>query len=280
MSKKITFSEFRYHLLPLETIQVSLEFTPKLSYEELKDKKNELFKQILDHLHEDKTDKNLFKLIDSSEDVYLFKVSNKKYSKVVRNFEEEEIPNEPYVYVIIDNTPSIQKILISEDIDVFSSINVTKNILLKIFRKHLNLHGLNIETKEVFDKKTFWTLIKKYQGKITYVNIEVIKPNLANISKSLPIAFRDFVEKTNAHQSNILLKAPENGKLENISQNNKDLEGLVEYSSKGGGEIKIKVKGVRKQIKTSDDIKKVDIDQIDLEGAANQVIKMYKEIIK
>ena len=83
-------------------------------------------------------------------------------------------------YIIVNNDPNVQKIYISEDIEVFTSVNATKNILITIFRKYLHTKYLNIETNEVFDKKTFWTLVKRHQGKIKYINIEMIKPNLAN----------------------------------------------------------------------------------------------------
>lgn len=281
MSKIITFSEYRYHLLPLETEQTELElYGSKPSFEELKNTKNKIFKEIIESLPEDKNEKNLFKLLDNTDDIYLFKVSNKKYDKIVENFTEKEIKTEPYIYLIINNDTNVQKIYISNDIEVFSSVNVTKNILVTILRKYLQAKYLNIETNEVFDKMTFWTLVKKHQDKIKYINIEMIKPNLANITKSLPEVFKKFAENTNAHRSNIILKAPENGKLEKINESNKELEGLVDYSSKGGGEIKVKVKGISKQLKTSDNIKKIDIDQIYLEGSHEQVIKMYKEILK
>ena len=258
MSKTITFSEYRYHLLPLETEQTALELHgPKPSFDELKEKKNEIFEEIINSLKDTKREKNLFKLIDSTDNIYLFKVSNKKFGKIVEDFTEKEVKTEPYVYLIINNDPDIQKIYISEDIEVFTSVNATKNVLITIFKKYLHLKYLNIETNEVFDKKTFWTLVKRHQGQITYINIEIIKPNLASISKSLPDAFKKFAENTNAHRSNILLKAPENGKLEKINESNKELEGLVDYSSKGGGEIKLKVKGISKQLKTSDNIKKL-----------------------
>ena len=281
MSKTITFSEYRYHLLPLETEQTALELHgPKPSFEELRETKNKIFEEIIQSLPETKKEKNLFKLLDNTDSIYLFKVSNKKYDKIVEDFTEKEIKTEPYVYLIVNNDPNVQKIYISEDIEVFTSVNATKNILITIFRKYLHTKYLNIETNEVFDKKTFWTLVKRHQGKIKYINIEMIKPNLANISKSLPEAFKKFAENTNAHRSNIILKAPENGKLEKINESNKELEGLVDYSSKGGGEIKVKVKGISKQLKTSDNIKKIDIEQIYLEGSHEQVIKMYKEILK
>ena len=281
MSKTIIFSEYTYHLLPLETEQTALELHgPKPTFEVLKKTKNTVFDEIIKTLEDAKKERNLFKLIDNTDNMYLFKVSNKKYFKKFEDFTGTEVKTEPYVYVIINNDPEVQKIYISEDIEVFSSVNATKTVLITIFKKYLHLKYLNIETSEVFDAKSFWTLVREHQGKIKYINIEMIKPNLASISKSLPDAFRKFAENTNAHRSNILLKAPENGRLEKINESNKDLEGLVDYSSKGGGEIKVKVKGITKQLKTSDNIKKTYIAQVYLEGSHDQVLKMYKEIIE
>jgi len=131
MSKTITFSEYRYHLLPLETEQTALELHgPKPSFEELRETKNKIFEEIIQSLPETKKEKNLFKLLDNTDSIYLFKVSNKKYDKIVEDFTEKEIKTEPYIYLIVNNDPNVQKIYISEDIEVFTSVNATKNILI------------------------------------------------------------------------------------------------------------------------------------------------------
>ena len=280
-NKTVNFHIFRYHLLPIENFQVDLfEKKEKLTYEEVKERKNGFFKEILDNLPFSKSNKNPLVLENTEDDYYLFKLAQKKSTIITQNFKNVEIDNEPYVYVIVNNNPKIQKIAISDNYEAFSNPKVVKNLLKKTFNKDLKKHRLNVEIEQLFDKIEFWDYVKKHQEKITYINFQFIKPNLADISKSLPNVFRNFSETVNSHESNIVLKAPEKGALENISQKNSDIKGLVDYSSEGAGNIRLKVKKIRKQLNTQDKPVILEIQELDLEGPAEQVIKLYKTIVE
>ncbi|MBK8112875.1 MAG: hypothetical protein IPK46_22540 [Saprospiraceae bacterium] len=174
----------------------------------------------------------------------------------------------------------MQKIAISVNSEAFSSPHVVKNILKKTLIRDLKEFGLNIELEQMFDQIKFWKCVQKYKGSITYINFQYIKPNLADISKSLPIAFRNFSENTNSHESQITIKAPQNGTLENINKDNEDINGLVAYTAEGAGNIKMKVKSIRKQLSTKDNPTTLQIRELDLEGPAEQLIKLYKTIVE
>ncbi|WP_321347070.1 hypothetical protein [uncultured Draconibacterium sp.] len=280
-SKLINFHLYRYHLLPIETDgrQSKLFSEPELSLEELKAKKNELFKGALDVLKQLSSNYPL-KLEHHEGDYYLFKLAQKKTTKITQDFQNQVVKNEPYVYVVINNNPKVQKIAISENIEAFSKPDVVCNVLKKSFKRDLAKVGLNIAIEQMFSSINFWKYAKEHRDEITFINFKYIKPNLADISKSLPNVFRRFAENTNSHESHISIKAPNRGILKNIDKKNNDINGLVEYTSEGAGSISMKIRGVAKQKSTKENPLILKIDEIHLEGASDQLLKMYKEIVK
>ena len=206
--------------------------------------------------------------------------AQKKTAVITKDFENLVIDDEPYVYVIFNNQSDVQKVAISDNKDAFSNPDVVKNILKKTFRKDLEKFGLNIELEALYDQVEFWNYVDKHQKDITYINFQFIKPNLANISKSLPEVFRSFAEETNSHESHITIKAPEKGRLDNISKSNEDIKGLVDYTSEGAGSIKLKIKGLRKQQNTKENPIILQVKEMDIEGPSEQVIKLYKTIVE
>ena len=281
-SKIINFHVYRYHLLPIDKTKKQLEVFPKktYTYEQLKENKNKFFAEILDKLVDNKINSHPLKLEHSEKDYYLFKIAQKKNTTITKNFKNTNIPNEPYCYVIFNNDDSVQKIAISDNIDAFSKPDTVKNILKKVFKRDLENYGLNIEIEQMFDSINFWEYVKKYDDQITLVNFKFIKPNLANISKSLPTDFKEFADNVNSHESHIVIKAPEKGTLENITQQNLAVNGLVEYSANGAGSIKLKVKSIRKQLNTKEKPLTLEVRELDIEGTPEQVIKLYKSIVE
>ena len=56
---------------------------------------------------------------------------------------------------------------------------------------------------------------------------------------------------------------------------------LVEYSSKGGGDISIRAKGVKKRIHTSKGINEINIDEIVIEGATQEnLVGIFKDLTR
>lgn len=281
-NKLINFHIYRYHLLPLDTKnkQIDLFEEKTLSHDEIKKRKNEFFENLLNNLTNSKSNNHPLKLEHSENGNYLFKIAQKKTTTITQNFENLIIDNEPYVYVIFNNDSTVQKIAISDNIEAFSNPDVVRNILKKIFNTDLEKFGLNIEIEQLFDKVNFWEYVSKHRKDITYINFQFIKPNLAAISKSLPNVFKNFAENTNSHESHITIKAPEKGTLKNINKKNQDIEGLVDYTSQGAGSIKLKVKNIRKQLNTKENPVILQVRELDIEGPAEQVIKLYKSIVE
>ncbi|GIM51210.1 hypothetical protein CAPN004_02400 [Capnocytophaga cynodegmi] len=279
--KLIRFQIFRYHLLPIESkyYQTNMFQDKPMSYKEIRERKNDFFNEALFRMIEQNNSSNPLKLEIFEDNYFVFKVAQKKKTTITKNFENRQEDTEPYCFVIINNNPNIQKIAISYNSDAFSEPSTVKNILLKKLVKYLTSLGLNIEIKPLYNEVKFWEIIRKYEKEITRINFNFVKPNLAQISKSLPEAFKDFVNETNSHESNIIIKAPKKGVLENITPQNSDVQGLVQYTSEGAGSIKVKVKGYRKVIKTKQVPVTKEIRELEIEGSAEQVIKLYKDIV-
>ncbi|MFK8296991.1 hypothetical protein ACI76O_01215 [Capnocytophaga cynodegmi] len=279
--KLIRFQIFRYHLLPIESkyYQTNMFQDKPMSYKEIRERKNDFFNEALLRMIDQNGGSNPLKVEIIEDNYFVFKVAQKKKTTITKNFENRQEDTEPYCFVIINNDPNVQKIAISYNSDAFSEPSTVKNILIKKLVKYLTSLGLNIEIKPLYNEIKFWEIIRKYEKEITRINFNFVKPNLAQISKSLPEAFKDFVNETNSHESNIIIKAPKKGVLENITPQNSDVQGLVQYTSEGAGSIKVKVKGYRKVIKTKQVPVTKEIRELEIEGSAEQVIKLYKDIV-
>jgi hypothetical protein len=281
-NKLITFNTYRYHLLPLDKIDKQIDLFPNKTYthEELKANKNNFFKALLDNLANLKEEIHPLKLENNEGSHYLFKIAQKKSAVITKNFKKETVNTEPYAYIIFNNDDAVQKIAISDNDEAFSNPEVVKNILQKIFNRDLKTYRLNIEIEQLFSAVNFWEYVNKHNDQITLINFQFVKPNLAQISKSLPEVFKAFSDDVNGHKSQIIVKAPEKGTLTNINENNSNICGLVNYTSEGGGSIKLKIKSVRKQFNSKENPSTVQIREIEMEGSAEQVFKLYKNIVE
>lgn len=276
MEKTINFSVYRYHLLPISTNQVSL-FDREYTYEELVEKKSMIFDNIIKDLQNHTNDFPI-ELYSNDGHSYLFRLANPKQTIIYRNFTDIIENTEPYIYITINTDPETQKIAISHNSDAFTTPNVSKNVLLKIFSKYLNNRGLSIEFEQLFESNTFWSYAKKYNGRIKTIDFEIIKPNLSKISYTIKDSLKPLIEKTNSHKTHLKLDAPKEGVLENIDKDNKLVDGLVSYSSEGGGNISMKIIGLKSSIKTKDMAKIKKIKEIDIKGSPDQVIKVWKSL--
>ncbi|RDY59263.1 hypothetical protein [Flagellimonas nanhaiensis] len=281
MDKILTFHIFRYHLNPITNKSQQIELFPKVikSPEEIKEKKNEFFGEVLEDLNYYKDDRNPLKLEHFENNFYLIKLAQRKSARIVQDFEDFNVTNEPFVYIIINNNPSVQKIAISDNTEAFTKPKVVKNILFKLLNYNLLNYGLEVSIEELFKKETFWNFVQEHRHNIKLIDFKYIRPNLANISKSLPEDFRNFTDNVNSKESHIVVKAPQNGVLENIDKSNPAINGLVEYTSEGAGDIKLQVKGIKKRYSTKENPVTVKISEAKIEGPAEQVIKVYQSLI-
>jgi hypothetical protein len=94
MDKTINFSVYRFHLLPISTNQISL-FNKEYTYEELVEKKNKIFDEIIKDLQNYSNDFPV-ELYSSEDKSYLFRLANPKQTTIYRNFTDIIESTEPY----------------------------------------------------------------------------------------------------------------------------------------------------------------------------------------
>ena len=275
------FRIYRYHLSPVSTESRDITINGEVetfTEQKLKESKNTFFETVLNSIDFYNNKRNILKIEFNDDNFFFFLLANKKQVSIVENFETKDIPTEPFVYILINNKNDIQKIAISYNSDAFSNPNVVKNILHKEFEKGLSKFGLTIKIEPMFQKETVWRMIGAHKNQLKSLEIKYIKPNLANISGSLPEAFRQFTEATNSQESAISMKAPTNGTLENIDKDNEALKGLIDYASEGAGNVKIGIKGYRKKVSTKDNPVEIEIDEAVFESDSKEIIHIIQKL--
>jgi len=281
--KQETYFVFRYQLVPTSHyIQITTDHKIS-SMEDLLKLKNEIFKNVLTKAKIELKGKTeaIYRVIYANNGKFLLRVgSHKKLSKYDKEFREEQIENYPNILVYIDNTPDKQIIMIQKNIAAFSSPDVVASILEQSFKSILGKFQLALYIKPIFEEREFWNVVREYDQKIRQLTFELIKPNLSNISKSLTDEIKSLQETTNSHNTKLELNAPKNRILENINQDNSDITGLVKYSSDGGGDILIMVKGMRKKIQASKKVhKEITIEEINIKSRnPEEIVSIFNQL--
>lgn len=272
-NKIIKFEIFRYQLLPL-TQHVQMDMYPDERFrdittvEQLKAHKNEIFAHVLSSFPQLQHRRaNLNRKIDLDADPwFVVEINTQKTMQREReDFEKERIDVWPHVIVIINNRPDVQLIAISKNYRAFASGLTVLRMLRGNLERVLQRYLLTIQVDALFEESEFWNLIDEYKGRITSVNFELISPNMANISKALELDLAKLNADTNSHRTDLKLNSSDGGALE-ISKENTLVNSLVEYSSEGGGDIAVKVKGLKQTIRTSKSVREISIDELSVEN--------------
>jgi hypothetical protein len=143
----------------------------------------------------------------------------------------------------------------------------------------LSKNQLTAIWEPLFEKKVFWDLIEKYKGRIQEIDFELVTPNMANISAVLPENLREFAKRTNAVKSRVAITSDGASALK-IDNTDPVVNALVDYSSEGGGDIAIRLAGIKKKVHTSRTVREVSIDEAVLQGAPENVASILRELLK
>lgn len=275
-----TFELFRYQLLPASQHQHEF-FSAVLSADQVRERKNEFFDAALKGLskfgHRALEIRHRVQL--HQDGWFIFKVgAHKSVDRDTEDFQKEKVESWPNVMVIVNNRPDVQVLAISRNPKAFSSTSVVAKMFERTLSSLLREYGLSIQVREQFESANFWTVISENAGKVLRLRFEMVAPNMANISRALKIDLRQLNRDTNAQQTNIELEAPAGGALE-VSPQNELIDGCVEYSSLGGGDIAIKVKGMRKEIRTSTSVRSIEIEELTLHAPAPDLLAALTQLL-
>lgn len=260
------FSLYRYQILPI-TRELQSDFLrqdiPNLKT--LLAKKNQLFinsfKAIQNYSSHEVTITH--KIEAESEDITIIRFNvSRKLDRETKDFRHEAVENWPSFLVFIWNHPDGQVIGVERRFAAFHHPETVVRLIIGLINKTLSSLNLRAHWEPIFEEHIFWNLMRRHEGKIQELKFSLVTPNMANISANLGDELKDFAKHTNSAETSIELKADPDSALK-VEKTNAKLRSLVEYSSQGGGDISIRIKGLRKTIRTSRSVKTIEIDQIE-----------------
>lgn len=195
-----------------------------------------------------------------------------------QDFAVEQIENWPHVAVIILNRDTEQYIAVQDRPLAFANTDTVVNLITKATRVPLEHFGLRMHTERLFKQSYFWDTVREFAGRVTWVGFSFVTPNMSNISRTLSEELKALNKETDASKGLLEIEADPDSALK-IEERNVTVRGLVEYSSQGGGDIAIKVKGLRKKIHTSTEIREVSMSGLEITAPPEQLAEILRNLL-
>jgi hypothetical protein len=267
MIKKPQFHVFRYQILPIaREFQTDL-FHGAKTLKELLSKKNELFwsaLKVVDSRHSDFSNPRVtleHKILLETKDTKFYKFGVYRHlDRETRDFKHESVDNWPSFMVLIWNHPDKQYIVIEKRYLAFQFTETAIRQMLDPVNTILAQSNLRVHWEPLFEQKIFWDIIRKNKGKIQEIKFELVTPNMANISKTLSGEIKDFAKSTNSANTSVGLVADPASSL-SVRESDVAVAGLVDYAAQGGGNISLRLKGIKRTVKTSKTVKTTEIEE-------------------
>ena len=281
MSEKLArFHIYRYQILPINRYFQADLYGPK-SIDELLEKKNDYFQEALNQesaFRTSRTTTQTQKLFQRG-DFTLYRIAaNRSLNHETKDFRTEVIDNWPKILVAVWNDPDKQLIAVQHRYAAFQSTDAFIKLMFSSVENMLAKNQLIAIADPLFEKQIFWDLIENNVGRVQEIEFEIITPNMANISGSLSDDLRKFAKETNSIRNKLAITSDKNSAL-NVSENNKTISGLVDYSSQGGGNISVRLAGIKKKIHTAKTIKEISIDEANLIGEPDEIARTLKDLL-
>jgi len=217
----------------------------------------------------------------AEDDFFVIRLGAKRdIKRARRDFSEEELENWPSILVAFNNDPNIQKTAIQIAHNVFYRTTTVARILENSINKQLAKYQLSVHFSATFSKNQFWEEVAKHENKIIQVEFDMISPNLASISRALNFDLSEINRRTNSHETKLQLSSGGESSLK-LSKDDTFIESLVDYSSEGGGNITLKVKGINRRIMTENTITEVSMDNFEATNLSpKQIVGILKGFLK
>lgn len=275
------FHLYRYQLLPIDR-HFQGDLYGASTIEELLSQKNNIFLEALSSpsaFFSSRTQTATQKIAEA-DDFLLYRIAaNRSLQHETRDFQTEVIDNWPKILLVIWNAPDKQLIAVQHRTNAFQDTDSVLKLVFGSIESLLSRRQLTAIWEPLFERNAFWELIDKNRGKIQEVDFELVTPNMANISAVLPEDLRQFAKRTNAVKSHVALTSDGASALK-IEPSDPVVNALVDYSSEGGGNIAIRLAGVKKKIHTSRTVREITIDEAVLQGPPEQVAANLRELLK
>lgn len=225
----------------------------------------------------------------SVDDMLLYRIA--KHTSVQINkspeehFECEHVDHWPNISMVIGINPEINNAY-GQIIAVEVKKSVIKNpiTILRHWADKVNeqlvVYGYVLSINPITIEKNFWSMVNKYKNEIEEVVFEYSMPNLFNTGDTLEEELKAANKSTNASKAALTL-SNKAGTL-NLSEDNTLLKQTAEYIENGGGEFKLKRKGVKPYIMSASKIKtqRFEIENLYVESQEGRTLKqMLKDIL-
>lgn len=273
MASKI-FSLYRYQIIPTQN-QLSLLY----DINELIERKNIYFEEALLSLKmsEDANERKKYQydIIRHGNNKFIIVISRqKKVSYYKKDYTKDTVPSFPPVYVIVDNDKDVQIVAIESSRE-YSSVGALLKNLGKNIQRTLAKNNLLVKFSPIYKESSFWKYIENNKDRISSLHFSLITPNMSSISGKLCDDFIKIAKETRAAVSNYQICADGESTL-NIEKSNDSIAGLADYTSKGGGDISVRLKGSKMHYKSNDYQLHIEFDELELTGDIAKLIEQIR----
>jgi hypothetical protein len=278
MKSKIRFNLYRFQIIPKDRHFQGNLFDDINTIEDLINKKNEIFFRVIKNLGQLKRKSRLIKtsIVFQSDETIIYKFAPKKHITVeTKDFKDEKVEDWPSFHVFFWNKPDKQLIAIEEKTKAFQKTTTVNNILMEYVNEKLEEKNLTLFSEPIFQKEDFWNIILAHKQKILDIKFDLITPNMSNISHVLSEDLKSLAKDTNTQKTSLHLFANKHTTLD-IDESNSYIDDIASYASRGGGNISIKIKGLKKRKHTSDSIETLEIDDIELNS--KESVEAFKHL--
>lgn len=235
MEKSITFSCYRYFIIPFEQI----------SFKQLEtSNKNQLVKNIFLTLEEEhKIEKTISKspyilyfTHKYSDNLYLCKFARQSYRTAYHDIgtdiELSKEENFPFIYLIVDTYRQI--ILIQNKSDASIKFTTFRNSLEKWFQSNIYDLGFEFKLDEMSDEYAFWDYVKSAE-KIYELSLNLKSPNLFGGKTDAEEFLREVKSDFNTNETNLAFKNTKGAlTITDVIKN------FIKYITSGGGKWRLK----------------------------------------
>lgn len=194
--------------------------------------------------------------------IIVIKIANNKSITQENSFVTKKLDHHPSCAIIFDNRKDVQNIYIEDNTYSFSDTSVVANILQSSFNHYLKSFGLSIVVNKRFKTQEFWQYVSSVNEGITMLRFCYLYPNLPKVQEKIDEALARTSSSFHSKKTTVEYNAGENESLD-ISEDNPDLNNLVEAASISGNDIKLRV-GKFRRIKTIGETSEVvEIDNLE-----------------
>jgi len=278
MKSKIRFNLYRFQIIPKNRHFQGNLFDDINTVEDLINKKNEIFFRIIKNLGQLKIKSRVLKtsIVFQSSDTIVYKFAPKKHIIVeTKDFKDEKVEDWPSFHIMFWNQADKQLLAIEERTKAFQKTTTVNNILIDYINEKLEEKNLTMFSEPIFQKKDFWNIIYEYKTKILDIKFDLITPNMSNIAHVLSEDLKNLAKDTNTQKTSLHLFANKNTTLD-IDESNSYVDDVASYASQGGGNISIKIKGIKRRKHTADSIETLEIDDVELNN--NESVEAFKHL--